>query len=163
MVFVRREIFASKFRHVVETEIARRVANRVHEPVEVSLVPWWRRIAHAVFRTKRAVVSEPAGSGTPSDASAREREKERGRPLAHKLRPDMIRRMNDAPKLVNPSGFISEGHSPHLPTATPPSTPIIPPSQVGENFDQMLQVVTEEAEHEALRQIDFGEIGRAHV
>ncbi|KAI0263834.1 cation transport protein-domain-containing protein [Gloeopeniophorella convolvens] len=28
-----------------------------------------------------------------------------------RLRPDMIRRMDDAPKLVNPSGWISEGHS----------------------------------------------------
>lgn len=152
MVFVRREFFASKFRHIVQTEIASRVANRVHEPVEVSLVPWWRRAAHVLFRTKRAAVLEPAGGGTTSDTSVHEREKDRGRPLSNKLRPDMIRRMNDAPKLVNPSGFISEGHSPHLPSATPPSTPL---GQVRESFEQMLDVVTEEAVHEALHQPDF--------
>lgn len=31
--------------------------------------------------------------------------------VLQKLRPDMIRRMDDAPKLVNPSGWISEGDS----------------------------------------------------
>lgn len=45
---------------------------------------------------------------TPTkNGSARERKG--GGNESRKLRPDMIRRMDDAPKLVNPSGWISEG------------------------------------------------------
>lgn len=34
-----------------------------------------------------------------------------------KLRPDMIRRMDDAPKLLNPSGWVSEGPAPSRETS----------------------------------------------
>jgi hypothetical protein len=37
--------------------------------------------------------------------------KGRGGGVIRKLRPDMIRRMDDAPKLIDPSGWISEGQS----------------------------------------------------
>lgn len=42
------------------------------------------------------------------------KEKTRRNGVLQKLRPDMIRRMDDAPKLVNPSGWVSENRPPSV-------------------------------------------------
>lgn len=151
MVFVRREIFANKFRHVVQTEIAQRVANKMNEPVEVHLVPWWKRAARIFFRPKLSTIPEATNSteSTARDPSDRERK----HMSVNKLRTDMIRRMNDAPKLVDPSGFISEGQTPHVSTETEPNTP----TQVAaarQEFESALHSVTEEAEHDARKRLE---------
>ena len=149
MVFVRREIFSSQFKHVVETEIARRVANRMNEPIEVHLVPWWKRAARMLISPKLTTIPEATNS---TESTAREHEKDRDRKhtVANKLRPDMIRRMNDAPKLVDPSGYISEGQTPHVSRNVSPNTPT-QVSAARQEFDQALHSVTEEAEHNVHR------------
>ena len=149
MVFVRREIFASKFKHVVQTEIARRVANKMNEPVEVQLVPWWKRAARMLVGPRLSTIPEATNS---TESTAREREKDRDRKhtIANKLRPDMIRRMNDAPKLVDPSGYISEGQTPHVSTNVSPNTST-QLSAARQEFDSALHSVTEEAERDVGR------------
>lgn len=42
------------------------------------------------------------------------KDKKRRNGVLQKLRPDMIRRMDDAPKLVNPSGWVSENRPPSV-------------------------------------------------
>jgi hypothetical protein len=113
MVFVRREIFASKFRHVLEAEIARRVANKINEPVEVHLVPWWRRATQMLINPRLSTIPEATHSSENSATRERERDREKSR-ISSRVRPEMIRRMDDAPKLINPSGYISEGHTPEV-------------------------------------------------
>ncbi|KAI0090704.1 cation transport protein-domain-containing protein [Irpex rosettiformis] len=104
MVFVRREIFASKFRYVLNAEIARRVEQKVHAPVEVIVLPWWKRAARVLTTRKLSTIEE-----VPSNAENTQAEHpSRGRSTAPRVRLDMIRRMDDAPKLINPSGKISE-------------------------------------------------------
>ena len=75
--------------------------------------PGRARVLHFLIRPldKRGIQekSEDDGAITPKASSLRER-KSHGTET-RKLRPDMIRRMDDAPKLVNPSGWISEGHT----------------------------------------------------
>ncbi|KAE9400631.1 hypothetical protein BT96DRAFT_965214 [Gymnopus androsaceus JB14] len=61
---------------------------------------------------------------------------QKGRRTPKKLRTDMIRRMDEAPKLVNPSGWISEGDripmkrfgtiNSQIPTREKPSSPTVP-------------------------------------
>ena len=118
MVYFRREIFASKFRHVVEAEMSRRGSQKGHAPVDVRIEPWGKRWAEFVVKPKLGTVVEATHSSDSGE--------ERGRSLAGRLRPDMIRRMDDAPKLINPSGFISEGHTPD-PSAQGRSLSVDPP------------------------------------
>lgn len=68
-------------------------------------MPWPNRIA-TLLRPGQglSVVTEETRSERHSD------EPKRG--IIRRLRPDMIRRMDDAPKLINPSGWISEGGPP---------------------------------------------------
>lgn len=54
-----------------------------------------------------SVVAEDNSEGSKSD-----RQSKSG--IIRKLRPEMIRRMDDAPKLVNPSGWVTEGKAPSL-------------------------------------------------
>ena len=105
MVYVRREIFANKFRHVVKAEIARRVERKLHTPVEIDVLPWWKK-AFLLFKNRKKldVAEEPTHSAGDSQTE----HPHRGRSLGSRVRPDMIRRMDDAPKLINPSGNISE-------------------------------------------------------
>lgn len=154
MVYVRREFFASKFRHVVETELARRVANKVDAPVEIHLVPWWKRATRVLTGRKLSTIPEATNS---TDSTAREREldkdKERNRATANRLRPEMIRRMNDAPKLINPSGYISEGHTPQIPSAGLPDSPHPPPFGTSE-LEALAKDTLQETKEEAQRQLN---------
>ncbi|OCH90614.1 hypothetical protein OBBRIDRAFT_793172 [Obba rivulosa] len=101
MVYIRRNFFAQKFKHIRERNFAHRLANKTHPPIQVKSVPWWRRLLDIVLH--RGSVSEAASESNTSST------REHGRPTGARLRPDMIRRMDDAPKLVDPSGLISEG------------------------------------------------------
>lgn len=97
-------MLADKFQNVVEQEIARRVEQKVHAPVEITVLPWWRKAAR-LFTSRRLSTIEEA---TNSAQESRSETPHRGRSTASRVRPDMIRRMDDAPKLINPSGNISE-------------------------------------------------------
>ncbi|TBU40177.1 cation transport protein-domain-containing protein [Dichomitus squalens] len=103
IVYIRRTFFAKKFQYLVEAELARRAAQQTGMAVDVKLTPWWKKV-HKFFglpwRTRLrsfsdVVVQEPVKRGG-------------GR---YSLRPEMIRRVEGAPKLVDPSGWISAGVS----------------------------------------------------
>ena len=55
--------------------------------------------------------SQPAFLGSPHRSSPSSAGNTDGQRSPRRLRPDMIRRINDAPRLVNPSGWISEGQA----------------------------------------------------
>ncbi|KAG1746345.1 cation transport protein-domain-containing protein [Suillus lakei] len=92
MVYTRRHYFAKTFDHIIGVEAARQAAIKMEQQLATvsagnsvgSKGGWSRRI----FRRK-------TGLSTPKDGAKR-------------LRPDMIRRMDAPPKLVNPSGRITE-------------------------------------------------------
>lgn len=55
--------------------------------------------------------SQPAFVGSPHGSSPSSASNTEGQRSPRRLRPDMIRRIDDAPRLVNPSGWISEGRA----------------------------------------------------
>ncbi|KAI0079232.1 hypothetical protein K474DRAFT_1659278 [Panus rudis PR-1116 ss-1] len=127
MVYIRREFFKAKFTHIVQNELSNRVSSKVEAPVHVKIVPWWKKLLYMLTgrspTAQRDVIHEKRpGSATPP-----------------RVRPDMIRRMDDAPKLVNPSGWISEGHQP-----TPGPTIVVdrPPTTARFSFQQSPHQVT---------------------
>ncbi|EPQ55187.1 hypothetical protein GLOTRDRAFT_111153 [Gloeophyllum trabeum ATCC 11539] len=101
MVYIRRYFFAKTFEHMVEAEAAKRT--KVKIDVEATIIPWHSKMVNMLRRRKRLTsVKEESEESTP---------KERKPSSVKKLRTDMIRRMDDAPKLVDPSGWISEGRT----------------------------------------------------
>ncbi|PIL33508.1 transporter [Ganoderma sinense ZZ0214-1] len=114
IVYIRRTFFAKKFQRIVEAELKRRAEEQTGVVVEVTEKPWWQRIlSHFRLPWKTRLRSY-------SDAIAQEPGKSRGR---YQLRPEMIRRVEEAPKLVDPSGWISEGIS-EQPSKSPTPTAI---------------------------------------
>ncbi|KAH8087810.1 cation transport protein-domain-containing protein [Cristinia sonorae] len=95
MVYVRRHFFKAKFNAIVQAEMSRRVHQKVGAPVDLIVAPWYRKLW---------IQFKQNFSGSDSGSSHREEPS-----TSSRLRPEMIRRMDDAPKLVNPSGWISEG------------------------------------------------------
>ncbi|KXN87472.1 Low-affinity potassium transport protein [Leucoagaricus sp. SymC.cos] len=111
MVLVRRHYFARKFEHILAAEAAKNHPSETlrNSQPEEQRAPWSSRMA-ALLRPGRrglSVVAEESSNGSKSDRRTR-------RGIIRKLRPDMIRRMDDAPKLVNPSGWVTEGKAPSL-------------------------------------------------
>lgn len=94
----------------METRLARRLASKTDRPVEVKLVPTWRRPLGVL--TNWHWFAKGADDESESDTI-----NSHARNTNSRLRTDMIRRMDDAPKLINPSGWISEGRP------NPPRTP----------------------------------------
>ncbi|KAI0628944.1 cation transport protein-domain-containing protein [Trametes polyzona] len=101
MVYIRRSFFARKFQRIVEAELARHAAREMHGPVDVKIEPWWKRL-WTKLKWKRGTRLRSF-----SDISVQEIGPVKARGRIH-LRPDMIRRVEGAPKLVDPSGWISE-------------------------------------------------------
>ncbi|CDO78022.1 hypothetical protein BN946_scf184907.g12 [Trametes cinnabarina] len=101
MVYIRRSFFARKFQRIVEAELARRAARKMHAPVNVKIEPWWQKL-WTMLKWRRGTRLRSF-----SDISVQEVGPVKTRGRIH-LRPDMIRRVEGAPKLVDPSGWISE-------------------------------------------------------
>lgn len=85
--------------------MASRAAAKVDSEAELAARPWTHRFA-SLFRKNTGLSTVDEITEDDKDES-----KERTGGIIRKLRPDMIRRMDDAPKLVDPSGWISEGQS----------------------------------------------------
>lgn len=85
--------------------MAARSASKLSRDAESATQPWARRFV--------SLFSKNTGLSTVTEDAEEEKDesKERSGGVIRKLRPDMIRRMDDAPKLVDPSGWISEGQS----------------------------------------------------
>ncbi|TFK44919.1 cation transport protein-domain-containing protein [Crucibulum laeve] len=104
MVFIRRYYFGRKFDHIVEA--ARQKNAGTFDEEKAPLPRWSTRIA-TFFHPGRHISIEVEESNEGSDRS-----KDQKGGIIGRLRPDMIRRMDDAPKLVNPSGWVSDGKAP---------------------------------------------------
>jgi hypothetical protein len=100
-----RYYFAKKFDHIIATEMASRAANKLATNGEAIVRPWPKRF-RTLFRDRTALTTVIESTEEEKNGN-----KERRGGVLQKLRPDMIRRMDDAPKLVDPSGWISEGQS----------------------------------------------------
>ncbi|TFK74624.1 TrkH-domain-containing protein [Pluteus cervinus] len=102
MVFTRKYYFARKFQHIV-TSLAEKKANKDPEGLTTTRT-WTNRVASLLHPSK--------GQGTRQENghSQKEPPKRKGS-IIKKLSPEMIRRMDDAPKPVNPSGWVSEPQS----------------------------------------------------
>lgn len=100
-LIVLRYYFEKKFEHIIETVAANKKV-RISDTREGFVIRWCRSLI--------GLVKSGQGKGIPleqdSNRGSSEQEDHRS---PKKLRTDMIRRMDDAPKLVNPSGWISEG------------------------------------------------------
>jgi hypothetical protein len=97
-----RYFFAKKFQSMLEAAAAKKAASMIAEAAKENK-PWPNRFLAFFTGRKLSVIDEeriPRDETKPSGG------------VPPKLRPDMIRRMDDAPKLVNPSGWLSEGHVP---------------------------------------------------
>ena len=95
-----RRFFAKKFQSMLEAAAAKKTTSMIAEATRDSK-QWTNRFLAFFTRRKLSVIDEEK---IPRDGTKP--------PTPPKLRPDMIRRMDDAPKLVNPSGLLSEGHAP---------------------------------------------------
>src|SRR5882762_2556471 len=86
--------------------MAARAAQKLNSSGDVPEQGWPQRFT-TVFRRRTALstVTEVAEDGPYS--------KDQGGDSIRKLRPEMIRRMDDPPKLVDPNGWISEEQTEH--------------------------------------------------
>lgn len=117
MQVIFRYYFAQKFEDILEASVEKKVKKDLEQaPIQR---PWYHRLLATITGHRARVVDEEslprAGQSSP------------GGGVLRKLRPDMIRRMDDAPKLINPSGWVSVGHAPSTPktpiSPRPPPTP----------------------------------------
>jgi hypothetical protein len=98
-----RYFFARKYQHVLEAAVARRDAQTAEDSAK-KRNSWQNRLHTYVHSGKKlSVLAEEPLQGK------KKVEKEESKGFIGKVRPDMIRRMDDPPKLVNPSGTVSEG------------------------------------------------------
>ncbi|KAF8161298.1 cation transport protein-domain-containing protein [Crassisporium funariophilum] len=104
MVFIRRYFFARKFQYILEAAAAKKAARLLARETKEGK-PWPNRIAALVTGRNMDVVGE--------DDLEDEMQKDKGSGT-RKVRTSMIRRMDDAPMLVNPSGWVSEGRPPSI-------------------------------------------------
>ncbi|KAG2055487.1 TrkH-domain-containing protein [Suillus hirtellus] len=125
MVYTRRYYFAKTFDHIIGVEAARQAAIKAKQQIATASAEnsvrskdgWSRRIFRR--KTNPSTVPEDSASGdaqtTPKGSTRR-------------LRPDMIRRMDGQPKLVNPSGRITESatidFAPTVSRSHPPLFPV---------------------------------------
>ena len=104
-----RHFFAKKFKYIIQAEAARRVASKTQaersSPETASATGRhtfaWRVTSLLRRRGGLSPVQEECAS---EDGWFRQRETE-----SRKLRTDMIRRMDEPPRRVDPSGWVTEG------------------------------------------------------
>lgn len=107
LILRHRYYFAKKFEHIIEAAKSKAVAIG---DAEKKTPPWTRRISALLSQdaTVLSAVEERSREGSLNDEKPKKKKS-----FMRKLRPDMIRRMDGPPQLVNPSGWISEGaHTP---------------------------------------------------
>ncbi|KAF9268582.1 TrkH-domain-containing protein [Marasmius fiardii PR-910] len=101
-----RYYFEKKFEHIIAASTSRIAVPITDHDHHRSI---WSSQITALFKSGRQKSSTTNENTVHSEKHEKERHGGSSNGMAHRLRPDMIRRMDDAPKLVNPSGWISEG------------------------------------------------------
>ncbi|KAJ3914684.1 cation transport protein-domain-containing protein [Lentinula edodes] len=105
ILFIQMCLGSPKFEHLIESVAASKEVPAPSVSEERSAIVRWCRLLVSLLNSRK----KEQLPMTRQDSS--ESFGEKGRKTSKKLRTDMIRRMDDAPKLVNPSGWISEGDS----------------------------------------------------
>ena len=105
MVCIRRHFFAKKFQHIFEAAAAKK-AGLIFQPPENNTKSYIKRLM--AFITGKPIVAVDAGAVDEENIK-----KERGRSVP-KFTPNMIRRIDEPPKPINPSGNPSECQHPSL-------------------------------------------------
>ncbi|KAG5647075.1 hypothetical protein DXG03_001445 [Asterophora parasitica] len=105
--------FAIKFKHVLKANAEKRASETLTNAEKRGLSNWPSRIS-TFLRGGHADIS------VVTEVTENRQEGERKKGLIQKLRPDMIRRMDDEPKRINPSGFAVGLKKPQAPTTTEP-------------------------------------------
>ncbi|KAF7782717.1 hypothetical protein Agabi119p4_2093 [Agaricus bisporus var. burnettii] len=93
VVYFRRQYFRKQLQHILKAEVVRRSKSSSREDVE-------RQRSRRMSSRLSSVPEESDGRRTERRDASRRRKK--------KIRPEMIRRLDGTPQLVNPSGWISE-------------------------------------------------------
>ncbi|KAF8806550.1 TrkH-domain-containing protein [Phlegmacium glaucopus] len=106
MVFIRRYFFAKKFQHILETAAAKKAAGLTFQPAENHTKSFLKRLM--VFLTGKPMIAVDA------DVVDEDLKKRKGRSI-RRLTPHMIRRMDEPPRPINPSGNPSDWVSEHRP------------------------------------------------
>ncbi|KAJ3993863.1 cation transport protein-domain-containing protein [Lentinula boryana] len=103
IVYIRKYYFEKKFEHIIESAAtSKEVSAPNYAEQRSTLVRLCRSLVSLLIGRKRVGLPITRQDSTESSG-------EKGHKTSKKLRTDMIRRMDDAPQLVNPSGWISEG------------------------------------------------------
>ncbi|EJD07960.1 uncharacterized protein FOMMEDRAFT_164765 [Fomitiporia mediterranea MF3/22] len=113
MVYVRRQYFAKKFQDLIQAEIEKGKAAVEHGHTEGR--PSVSQRFSRVFTVRSGQLTTRERSDKTSAGEKEGKKKRLGlftKKTLRKLRPDMISRMDDAPKRVDPSGWISEEPGP---------------------------------------------------
>ncbi|KAG8934849.1 low affinity potassium transporter [Tulasnella sp. 417] len=129
IVYVRRSYFRRKFGDVIIHRMRERalkdglpVPPELEEEVEARAEGHWKYHLTKLFKRgtnkKRSPqssssrgTSSPGGTGAGSESDSEEPNKSKKHGEGAKVSAHMIRRMDNAPQLVNPSGWISSGHA----------------------------------------------------
>jgi hypothetical protein len=129
-----RHFFAKKFEHALRERMEQEAKSDEGRSAELPATEWSSRFSTA-FRSNMRHSSNGAGDVELDSPANGSELKKRSRPASfmRRLRPDMIHRVNAAPRLVNPSGWVDE-ESHQLATA-----PQIP--QFASSEDKMAQEV----------------------
>ncbi|TFY57734.1 hypothetical protein EVG20_g8425 [Dentipellis fragilis] len=109
----RRRVFTVRCENLVRAAARKVAQNSPGEEVEAP-ASWASRFTTFMRRgSALTTIQEKNEDDVPGSLSrgTTVKDKKGANGEARRLRPDMIRRMDDAPKLVNPSGWISEGRS----------------------------------------------------
>ncbi|XP_006461276.1 hypothetical protein AGABI2DRAFT_118180 [Agaricus bisporus var. bisporus H97] len=93
VVYFRRQYFRKQLQHILKAEVVRRSKSSSREDVE-------RQRSRRMSSRLSSVPEESDGRRTERRGTSHRRKK--------KIRPEMIRRLDGTPQLVNPSGWISE-------------------------------------------------------
>ncbi|KAJ3972950.1 cation transport protein-domain-containing protein [Lentinula raphanica] len=127
IVYIRKYYFERKFEHIIESAANRKEVSAPSDLEQKSMIiRWSRSLISLLMGRKRAGLPMKRQDSTESSG-------EKSRKIPKKLRTDMIRRMDDAPKLVNPSGWISEGDRIRVGNIRSPSRSRSPPSDIPPN------------------------------
>ncbi|THH06536.1 hypothetical protein EW145_g4017 [Phellinidium pouzarii] len=110
MVYIRRHYLAKKCEHIIEAELEKRraiVENGANTDYKST---WGKRLTRAFTLNAQSSRVEERGSDGQGEGEADEKKRARisNKKALHKLSPDMIRRMDDAPKPVDPNGWVTE-------------------------------------------------------
>ncbi|KAF7297996.1 Potassium transport protein [Mycena chlorophos] len=111
-VCMRKYYFSKKFEHIVKARSAR------NDPEKTSSAWPLRVLSRKPGLSTVDEMSRDESRESPSVEEEERPKKKKG--FMKKLRPDMIRRTDNAPQLVNPSGWISEGAQTPMPSPIPP-------------------------------------------